>query len=258
MRDPIGSSSSGNDDSRKRSDEAETGIGENTMTAHPLNAEGDFYVEHGCCTACDVPMQSAPSLFAYDETSHCFVKRQPSTQAECDMMFEAIRGAELRCIRYRGKDNDWYRRLVSSGDLDVCDYPPNEPVEPRIRSVVECDTEYDSLDALADAFEQHLKSTELEHFHFDFKRTESSDSLLHSHRYSVTAGSYHHVGSFEEIEIAFLDDKKVRIVHQHEMTLGPTAIIAKWIASDDRMHSPKWFTRDRETQPDVPGFDHPW
>jgi hypothetical protein len=24
------------------------------------------------------------------------------------------------------------------------------------------------------------------------------------------------------------------------------------------MHSPKWFTRDRETQPDVPGFDHPW
>ena len=89
------------------------------MTAHPLNAEGDFYVEHGCCTACDVPMQSAPTLFAYDDTSHCFVKRQPVTRSECDMMFEAIRGAELKCIRYRGKDNDWYRRLASSGDLDV-------------------------------------------------------------------------------------------------------------------------------------------
>jgi hypothetical protein len=24
------------------------------------------------------------------------------------------------------------------------------------------------------------------------------------------------------------------------------------------MHSPKWFTRDRETRPDFPGFDHPW
>lgn len=155
------------------------------MTAHPLNAEGDFYVEHGCCTACDVPMRSAPSLFAYDETSHCFVKRQPSTQTECDMMFEAIRGAELRCIRYRGRDNDWYRRLVSSGDFDVCDYPPNEPVEPRIRSIVECDTKYESLDALADAFEQYLKSTEMEHFYFDFKRSESSDSLLHFHRCSV-------------------------------------------------------------------------
>ena len=104
---------------------------ENTMAAHPLNAEGDFYVEHGCCTACDVPMQSAPTLFAYDETSHCFVKRQPSTRAECDMMFEAIRGAELQCIRYRGKDNDWYRRLVSSGDLAVCDHAPNDPVQPR-------------------------------------------------------------------------------------------------------------------------------
>jgi hypothetical protein len=24
------------------------------------------------------------------------------------------------------------------------------------------------------------------------------------------------------------------------------------------MHLPKWFTRDRETRPDFPGFDHPW
>ena len=228
------------------------------MAAHPLNAEGDFYVEHGCCTACDVPMQSAPTLFAYDETSHCFVKRQPSTRAECDMMFEAIRGAELQCIRYRGNDNDWYRRLVSSGDLDVCDHPPNDPVQPEIRSVVECNTEYESLDALADAFERFLKSTEMEHFHFDFKRTESKGNLLHSHRYSVTAGSYHHEGSFEDIAISLLDNKNVRIVHQHDIALGPTAIIAKWIASDHRMHSPRWFTRDRETRPDVTGFDHPW
>jgi hypothetical protein len=174
------------------------------------------------------------------------------------MMFEAIRGAELRCIRYRGRDNDWYRRLVSSGDFDVCDYPPNEPVEPRIRSIVECDTKYESLDALADAFEQYLKSTEMEHFYFDFKRSESSDSLLHFHRCSVTAGSYRHVGAFEEIAIKFVDDKRVRIVHQHDITLGPTPIIAKWIISDDKMHSPMWFTRERETRPDVPGFDHPW
>jgi hypothetical protein len=203
-------------------------------------------------------MQSAPTLFAYDETSHCFVKRQPSTRAECDMMFEAIRGAELQCIRYRGKDDDWYRRLVSSGDLDVCDHPPNDPVQPEIRSVVECDTEYESLDALADAFERFLKSTEMEHFHFDFRRIESKENLVHSHRYTVTAGSYHHVGSFEDIVIAFLDNKNVRIVHQHDIALGPTAIIAKWIASDDRMQRPRWFTRDRETRPDIPGFDHPW
>jgi hypothetical protein len=239
-------------------DTSENKLGENTMAEHPLNADGDFYVEHGCCTSCDVPMQSAPSLFAYDETSHCFVKRQPSTRAECDMMFEAIRGAELRCIRYRGTDADWYRRLVSSGDLDVCDYPPTEPVQPRIRSVVECDTQYESLDALADAFERFLKSTEMQSFHFDFKRTNSGGILLHYHRCSVTAGSYHHVGSFEEIAMAFRDDKKVRIVHQHDITLGPTPTIAKWIASDERMHSARWFTRDRETRPDLPGFDHPW
>lgn len=228
------------------------------MTAHPLNVEGDFYVEHGCCTSCDVPMQSAPTLFAYDETSHCFVKRQPVTRSECDMMFEAIRGAELKCIRYRGKDNDWYRRLASSGDLGVCDQPPNPSVQPHIRSVVECDTEYESLASLADAFERFLKSTEMKHFHFDFKRTESNEGILHSHRYSVTAGSYHHVGAFEEIVIKFVDDKKVRIVHQHDIVLGPTPIIAKWIMSDHKMHSPCWFTRDREIRSDAPGFDHPW
>jgi hypothetical protein len=98
----------------------------------------------------------------------------------------------------------------------------------------------------------------MQSFHHDFKRTNSGEILLHSHRYSVTAGSFHHVGSFEEIAMAFLDDKKVRIVHQHDITLGPTPTIAKWIASDDRMHSARWFTRDRETRPDLPGFDHPW
>ncbi|MEI6526811.1 MAG: hypothetical protein WCP62_12340, partial [Planctomycetota bacterium] len=49
-------------------DTSENKLGENTMAEHPLNADGDFYVEHGCCTSCDVPMQSAPSLFEYDET----------------------------------------------------------------------------------------------------------------------------------------------------------------------------------------------
>ena len=208
--------------------------------------------------ACDVPMQSAPTLFAYDETSHCFVKRQPSTPAECDMMFEAIRGAETQCIRYRGTDHDWYRRLVSSGDLSVCDQLPNKPIQPDIRSVVECDTDYGSLDGLADAFAHFLKSTEMDHFHFDFKRTKTNGSLVHSHRYSVTAGSFHHVGSFEEIAIAFLYDRKVRIMHHNDIALGPTPMIAKWIASDEHLHSPRWFTRDRESRPDDPGFDHPW
>jgi hypothetical protein len=131
-------------------------------------------------------------------------------------------------------------------------------VPPQIRSVVECVTEYESLASLADAFERFLKSKERKHFHFEFKRTESKEGILHSHRYSVTSGSFHHVGVFEEIAIKFVDDKKVRIVHQHDIVLGPAPIIAEWITSDDKMHSPCWFTRNREIRSDAPGFDHPW
>lgn len=42
---------------------------------YPKNVEGDFYVEDGCCTACDVPNYYAPELFEYDDELHCFVAR---------------------------------------------------------------------------------------------------------------------------------------------------------------------------------------
>jgi hypothetical protein len=34
------------------------------MAEHPLNADGDFYVEHGCCTACEVPSYDASVIAA--------------------------------------------------------------------------------------------------------------------------------------------------------------------------------------------------
>jgi hypothetical protein len=97
---------------------------------HPANVPGDFYVEDGCCTMCEVPFIEAPELFgAYDRPDrymHCYVKRQPQTAHELDHMCSAIQCAELKCIRYRGTDRLLQQRLVEAGDGDICDgLPPD-------------------------------------------------------------------------------------------------------------------------------------
>jgi hypothetical protein len=93
--------------------------------AHPANVPGDFYVEDGCCTMCEVPFAEAPDLFGACQDpqgyTHCFVKRQPRTPNEVDQMVSAIRCAELQCIRYRGTDKVLHDRLVAAGERAVCD-----------------------------------------------------------------------------------------------------------------------------------------
>ena len=68
------------------------------------NIAGDFYVEDSCCTACDMPRQEAPDLFAYDLDGHCYVCKQPTTAEEKDRMANAMDVQELGCIRYKGDD----------------------------------------------------------------------------------------------------------------------------------------------------------
>src|SRR4051812_46852761 len=92
---------------------------------HPKNVPGDFYVEDGCCTMCQIPLREAPDLFGgfgvAEDGRHCYVKRQPQTRTEFDGMIMAIRGAEAECIRYRGTDRMIQTRLAEIGELIVCD-----------------------------------------------------------------------------------------------------------------------------------------
>ena len=92
---------------------------------HPLNAPGDFYVEDGCCTMCEMPFEVAADLFGTTETPywHCYVKKQPSSESEIASMIDAISCADLKCIRYRGKDAKILVSLESVNELDVCDFP---------------------------------------------------------------------------------------------------------------------------------------
>ena len=99
---------------------------ESHLERHPLNADGDFYVEDGCCTMCGVPEMEAPALFgrASGSDSHCFVKRQPQSPDEFDQMLNVIACAELQCIRYCGNDSSVFVRLYKLNEIDVCDNPP--------------------------------------------------------------------------------------------------------------------------------------
>jgi hypothetical protein len=106
------------------------------MPPHPANVSGDFYVEDGCCTLCEVPFSEAANLFGWwpnpDSPEHCFVKRQPQNSAEVDQMVMAIRCAELQCIHYRGSDRELQSRLVNIGEGMICDNLP-----PDLRSKAE-------------------------------------------------------------------------------------------------------------------------
>jgi hypothetical protein len=101
-------------------------VGQATMQVrkpHRLNVVGDFYVENGCCTACGVPELEAPALFAWDQEHQCYVSKQPSNPDEVRGMLNAIACADLRCIRYRGRDPALLKALVDMGEVGQCDHP---------------------------------------------------------------------------------------------------------------------------------------
>ena len=97
---------------------------------HPANVPGAFYVEDGCCITCGVWEDIAPDLLAWtpdgDSNPHCFVARQPETDAEFGRMLQAMEVADLDCIRVRACRPDWASRLREAGLGDQID-PPDEP-----------------------------------------------------------------------------------------------------------------------------------
>jgi hypothetical protein len=85
-----------------------------------LNVVGPFYVEDGCCTLCGVPESEAPDLFGSDPTQ-CFVKKQPVTPAELDLMINALRTQDLGCVRYTGNDARVLETIRAWNDLPNVD-----------------------------------------------------------------------------------------------------------------------------------------
>ena len=93
-------------------------------TPHPLNAPGNFYVVHRCCTSCDIPRTTAPELFAYDAEDHCYVRRQPANESELNKALRVLWEQELDCVRYRGSNEDTLSKMAQMGNAHLSDSPP--------------------------------------------------------------------------------------------------------------------------------------
>lgn len=150
----------------------------NLIKPHPRNAAGPFYVEHGCCTACDVPMVEAPELFEYDAENHCFVSQQPQTNEEVTRAIGAAWCAELQCIRYRGDDPEILRRFAELDLRLLCDVEPPAHIVPLIRNHATFTAIADSAAQIAESFRRHLTSKVdgLREFKFRAIHSTSSDT----------------------------------------------------------------------------------
>ena len=89
---------------------------------YPKNVKGDFYVEDGCCTSCNMPFTVADDLFSSSPDGHCYVSKQPSNAREVVQMIQAFEVQDVGCIRYKGANRVIQIKLVASGEAEQCDH----------------------------------------------------------------------------------------------------------------------------------------
>ena len=230
---------------------------------HPLNAPGDFYVEDGCCTACEVPFTEAPSQFKYDDTSHCYICRQPSTVEETEGMLNAIACADLQCIRYRGSDNQIFDRLAALGEVEVCDNPP-AGFRPRIRNHVAFTTAEDiSLRQLVSLFTKFLEEQTTDSFSYDIKRADiRATSARLRFAAQITMPEMRSKGPYDTAMFQSLDASDSRgdccAYHENESSPGVSWLLQRWLAGSPIVGNAHWFTRNEWLENGYAGHKQPW
>lgn len=91
---------------------------------HPKNAPGAFYVQEGCCIACDAPLQEAPDLIGTDDGQggyHCHFRRQPTTPEEIECAVMACYVSCTHAVGYAGYDPAILARFRELGGETSCD-----------------------------------------------------------------------------------------------------------------------------------------
>ena len=207
------------------------------MKPHPLNVVGDFYVEDGCCTACEVPFSEAADLFGMtdDPYFHCYVKRQPTNETETDQMLSAIMCAELQCIHYRGKDVPIISRLSAMGEMDVCDTPPPTGTELGIRNHATFESNESKLELsdLAHSFRSFLATQEHEYCKFKFLPSDSASVVTFMRNDDDLRNVV-----FEQ------SNTQIHVFHDGPDVSGISWYIARWLTAQDEYKDIRWFTDD--------------
>jgi len=110
----------------------------------PDSVPGPFYVAVDTCITCALPPETAPNNITWNEEfqrtgcqsciHHCRVSRQPETDEELELMFEATYGSCVQAIRYCGTDPQTLERFQELGIPEICDALPVPPQVPSPRT----------------------------------------------------------------------------------------------------------------------------
>jgi hypothetical protein len=209
---------------------------------HPLNAPEGFYVVNDCCTACDVPHSTAPELFDYDESLHCYVKRQPENEIELYKALQVTWFAELECVRYRGSDENTIRRMAEMGNAHLCDSPVPQSIKPIFRNHVtfQSSAETDlSPKQLAVEFKKWLLDDAYEYLHYSFKAIAVEPTQT-----SITFAWYEN--NFYTVNFSAFDDKSTwHIFQSASEAVGSRSVsrmLHDWLTQDSRFSNFRWYS----------------
>ena len=215
---------------------------------HPLNVDGDFYVEDGCCTMCGVPMNEAPELFGVHADlrgyKDCYVRRQPNNPDEIEQMLRAMWGAELSCIRYRGNDPEVFQRLAEANVHELCDHLPKE--SPLIQIFIRNQVYFDATDPtlrmwngleLANAFRMHLERNHpAVQWVFKKIRAQGTSAIL---QYSWFENRFHEL-QFHRIE----STEGLWLIENPGKLPGVSLSVHRWLVHNNRFEQIRWTCRE--------------
>jgi hypothetical protein len=235
---------------------------------HLLNVPGDFYVEDGCCTACDVPRTEAPGLFGMisKPLHHCYVKRQPQTAKEHDQILSAIRFAEMECIHYCGTDQAIISRLSAMGQLHVCDTTPPPDAELGFRThITFVASKTPDLSSLASSFKSLLNREQGEYSQITFpsrfisalysfaslfksfvnrRQGKYSQSSAPSRYISATSVTYKW-NNYQWCNVTFeRHEDYVHVFHDESKINYATWHIERWLTTCDDLTDVRFYTED--------------
>jgi ferredoxin len=232
-------------------------------TPHPKNALGDFYVEHGCCVACGLPEAVAPEHFAFDDDGQCYVKKQPSTEAETERMLEAMWASEASCVRYRGREPAIFARLGAMGEPALSDFPPAGGIPTCLRNHVAFGTidrrAADPEEAVADFRSFWMGETEptLPKLHHRFRGPHLS--LLGRQMWFEIAW---YKDRYHRIFVSKVDRGGLCVLFSHSRvktvsSRGISNTLKGWLTRSKRFGEQQWFTA-REWKHGTGGSAAPW
>lgn len=242
-------------------------LGGHTMNypPNPKNVSGPFYVEDGCCTACGIPESEAPDHFTYDEDGQCYVRKQPCTQQETDRMLRAMWGAELDCIRYRGRESDVFQRLGAIGKPYLCDFPPAEGIPVVLRNhvaFVSADGSSVVLEEAVGDFRSFWMQEEVvEGFRLPVPHTMRGPhrSFLYGTMWFEFAWNER---EYHRVWVRHVDRGKSRILMSHSPqekigSRGASNTLSQWLTQSGRFGQQQWYTAE-EWRQGMGGSPMPW